>query len=78
MKKITITEQIEEIIFTLLKKNPKGLRWSQLLSEIKKSDPRFHPKTVNGTVWKIIEKYPDRIYKPEKGLFRSVEYKSQY
>ena len=45
----------------LLEKNPEGIRWTELLSQIKKSDRNFHPKTVNGCVWKLIEKFPDKV-----------------
>ena len=70
-----ITERINVKALELLEKHPEGLRWSELLSMIKASDPTFHPKTVNGCVWKLVEKYPDRIYKPSKGLFRLLKYK---
>ena len=70
-----VTERIYAKAFELLEKHPEGLRWSELLSNIKASDPTFHPKTVNGCVWKLVEKFPDRIYKPSKGLFRLLKYK---
>lgn len=75
LEPITVTGRIHATIFKLLEKNPEGLRWSELLLKIKESDPTFHPKTVNGCVWKLIEKYPDKVYKPSKGLFRLLKYK---
>lgn len=65
----TITGQIYEEIFEVLRKNPEGVRWSELTKELNKSG-KFHPKTINGCIWKLVEKYPDKVYKPEKGLFR--------
>lgn len=65
-----VTHQIYDSIFEILAKNPDGVRWSDLLRQIEKSNPNFHPKTVNGCVWKLVEKYPDKVYKPEKGLFK--------
>lgn len=73
--KTTITSQIYETIFDLLEKNPEGLRWSELLKEVAKKHPDFHPKTVNGCVWKLVEKYPDKVYKPKKGLFKLAKNK---
>lgn len=70
-----VTERIDTKAFELLEKHPEGLHWSDLLSKIKASDPTFHPKTVNGCVWKLVEKYPDMVYKPSKGLFRLLKYK---
>lgn len=76
MDKSTVTGRINAEAFELLEQHPEGLRWSELLSKIKESDPTFHPKTVNGCVWKLVEKYPDKIYKPSKGLFRLLKYRS--
>ncbi|WP_340818096.1 hypothetical protein [Methanolobus sp. WCC4] len=70
-----VTERINATALAILDKHPDGLRWSELISEIKESDPAFHPKTVNGCVWKLVERFPDRVYKPSKGLFRSLKYK---
>ena len=70
-----VTERIYAKAFELLEKHPEGLRWKELLTMIKESDQNFHPKTVNGCVWKLVQKYPDRIYKPSKGLFRLLKYK---
>lgn len=73
-KTVPVTHRIEAKAFELLEEHPEGIRWSELLSEIQKSDPTFHPKTVNGCVWKLVEKYPDKVYKPSKGLFRLLMY----
>ena len=73
---LPVTHRIYAKIFELLETHPGGLRWSELLLKIKDSDSSFHPKTVNGCVWKLIEKFPDKVYKPSKGLFRLVKYKA--
>lgn len=75
MDKNTVTGRIYTIIFELLEKNSEGLRWSELLSKIKEKDPSLHPKTVNGCVWKLVEKFPGQVYKPSKGMFRLLKYK---
>ena len=76
MDKPTVTGRINAKAFELLQQHPEGLRWSELLSKIKASDNSFHPKTVNGCVWKLVERFPDKVYKPSKGLFRLLKYKS--
>lgn len=76
-EKPTVIGRIYATIFELLEENPEGLHWSELLSKIKASDSSLHPKTVNGCVWKLVEKFPDKVYKPSKGLFRLLKYKSQ-
>lgn len=65
-----VTERIRATALQLLDQHPEGLRWTDLRTLIEESDPGFHPKTVNGCVWKLVETYPDRVYKPEKGRFR--------
>lgn len=72
----TITGRINAKALELLEENPEGLRWTDLLAKIKQSDPSLHPKTVNGCVWKLVEKFPDKVYKPAKGLFRLTKYKT--
>ncbi|NMB70120.1 hypothetical protein GYA27_02875 [candidate division WWE3 bacterium] len=72
---LPITHQIYNKIFELLEHNPEGLRWSVMLSKIREFDPNWHPKTINGSIWKLVEKYPDKVYKPSKGVFRLVKYK---
>lgn len=74
-KKPIITRRIYAKLFELLDKNPEGLHWSELISKIEASDHGFHPKTVNGCIWKLIEKFPDKVYKPSKGLFCLLKYK---
>jgi hypothetical protein len=70
-----VTERINAKALELLANHPEGIRWSDLLAMIMESDHSFHPKTVNGCVWKLAEKFPDRVYKPSKGLFRLLRYK---
>lgn len=72
---LTITGRVNAKALELLDTHPDGLRWTDLLREIKESDASLHPKTVNGCVWKLVEKFPDKVYKPSKGLFRLVKYK---
>lgn len=71
----TITGKIYEIIFKLLEENPDGIAWTKLLKMIAEKDNSLHPKTINGCVWKLVEKFPDLVYKPEKGLFRLTKFK---
>ncbi len=69
----TITGQIYLTIFKLLEEQPKGIQWTELNRQIQARHPDFHPKTINGCVWKLIEKFPERVHKPEKGLFQLIQ-----
>jgi hypothetical protein len=72
----TITGHIYAKALELLEKNPEGIRWKDLNEAIHKSYPKFHPKTINGCVWKLTEKFPDKVYKPSKGIFRLLKYRN--
>ncbi len=71
----TITGQINQKAIYLLSDSPEGIRWSEMLKLIQSAYPEFHPKTINGTVWKLVENNPKEVYKPEKGLFKHTKFK---
>lgn len=75
MKATNATGRINEKALEILEAHPEGVRWTDLKHQLEAWDHTLHPKTINGTVWKLTEKYPDKIYKPEKGLFRLLKYK---
>ena len=71
----TKTGRIYLKIFELLEQHPDGMRWVDLAKQVRASDSTIHPKTLNGCIWKLIDTFPDKVYKPTKGLFRLVKYK---
>jgi len=70
-----ITEQIRDIALELLKANPDGLRYSELIKNISERDIKFNTNTINGSIWNLDAIFPDIVYKPSRGLFRLVEFK---
>ncbi len=75
MKKPKLRERIRSIAYDLLAKNPQGLRYSELLRQIRQAAPDLNPNTVNTSIWNLETVVPLRIYKPMKGIFRLVEFK---
>lgn len=75
MKSDKVTHQITAKIFELLEKHKEGLQWAELARKVKASNSSFHPKTINGVIWKLVENFPDKIYKPSKGLFKLLKNK---
>jgi hypothetical protein len=71
----TKTELIQAKAIEILKGAPQGVRTSQLLRAIQDDLPDVHPKTINGTVWKLPETRPEEVYKPERGLFRHISFR---
>jgi hypothetical protein len=72
----TITGRIYAKALELLEQHPEGLRFTELRSKIEEAHPNFHPKTVNGCVWKLVQKFPDKVYKPFRGRYRLLKYQS--
>jgi hypothetical protein len=72
---MTITSLVYKIIFEELEKHPNGLQWSELVRLVKERDASIHPKTINGLIWKMVNKYPDMVHKPEKGRFQLLKFK---
>lgn len=74
-KTISITEQIRQIALDTLEKVPEGIRYSDLRREILKVNSDFNPNTINGATWDLDATYPDKIYKPDRGVFRLLVFK---
>ena len=72
----TTTGRIYSKALELLDQNPEGICRKDLNDAIPKSYPKFHQKTINGCIWKLTEKFPDKVYKPSKGIFRLLKYKN--
>ena len=75
MGRLMVTERINTEALNLLGQHPEGLHWSELAVKIKELDSKLHPKTINGCIWKLVQKFPDKVYKPSRGLFRLLKYK---
>jgi len=75
MPAANVTTRIKAKAFELLEQHPEGLRYSELHSKILESDGSFNRNTVNGCIWNLDVTFPDKIYKPSKGLFRLVKNK---
>jgi hypothetical protein len=76
MRQPRIRERIRSIAFDLLKRNPQGLRYSELHRQIRTIDPALNTSTINTSIWNLDAVEPDRVYKPVKGLFRLLEFEA--
>lgn len=75
MQSTKVTERIRATAFALLEQHPQGLRFSELHNRIKEADPAFNSNTINGRIWNLDAKFPSKVYKPSKGLFRLTKFK---
>jgi hypothetical protein len=73
----TIGKRITDVALDLLKQQPDGVRWAQLLRQVSQSDGSFNPHTIQGNLWDLDQRFPDKVYKPSRGLFRLLEFRDQ-
>ena len=71
----TIGERITSNAFQILRDNPEGLRYAELVRKVAASDSSFKTNTIHGNVWNLHEQFPDKVYKPSRGLFRLLEFR---
>ena len=70
-------EQIVTKVIDLLKANPQGLRYSEIVRRVKELLPEMQLNTIHGTVWDLDVEKPAEVYKPDRGLFRHVSFRGK-
>jgi SLT domain-containing protein len=75
MQPTKVTERIKAKALELLEQHPEGLRYSELHEKILAADSTYKPNTINGCIWNLDATYPEKVYKPSKGLFRLLKNK---
>jgi len=71
----TITGQIRKIALEILAEKPEGIRYSDMKRKILEQNADFNPNTISGATWDLDITYPDKVYKPDRGVFRLVKFK---
>ncbi len=74
-KATTITGQIQSIALEILENKPEGIRYSDLRRAVLEHNASFNTNTISGATWDLDVTYPDRIYKPDRGVFRLLKFK---
>lgn len=72
-----VTEQIRNKALEVLANNPVGVPYSRLVKFISESNKEFNVNTINGSIWNLDKKYPDKVYKPSRGIFRLVKFNNK-
>lgn len=73
----TRREKITDQAVQILKENPDGLRYSELVKALFDHFGNIPINTIYGTVWDLHSQHPNKIYKPSRGLFRLLEFRSR-
>lgn len=72
-KKDRITAEAEKLLET----HPDGLRFSELVKALQGIFPGELYGNFTGSIWNLDARFPDKIYKPARGLFRLTKYKAE-
>lgn len=70
-----IRKRIRALAVDLLKKHPDGIRYAQLVRQVLDADGSFKPNTVHGSVWNLDQVFPEKVYRPSRGLFRLADFR---
>ena len=71
----TYKERIEAKAIEILRSNPNGVRYSNLVKQIKDSLPDANINHIRGTIWDLDATRAAEVYKAGRGLFRHVVFK---
>jgi len=73
----TRREKIISKAIDILKLNPNGVRYSDLVRKIDEEFPEIPVNTIHGTVWNLETRVPNEVYKAARGLFRHVAFREE-
>jgi hypothetical protein len=71
----TRKEAIHKKALEILDANPKGIRYSELVSQIGEVLPDIPKNTIHGNVWNLDMVLPAQVYKPARGVWKSTKYR---
>lgn len=72
-----LEEQIHQSAIGLISEKQDGLRYSQLVEEVKKKLPDIAENTIATYLQTIDKSHPESVYRPSRGVFRSVKFKEE-
>ncbi len=75
--KRSIGKRIADLALEQLRQHPDGVRYADLVRQVLQSDASFKPNTVLGNVYALDQRFPGKVYKPSRGLFRLLEFRDQ-
>ena len=73
----TKKEKIIRKALELIKSNPNGIRYSNLVKSIHNGYPEIPINTIHGIVWNLETREQNEVYKPARGLFRHVSFREK-
>ncbi len=71
----TKKERITEKAFELLGATSHGIQFSELVAKLHTAFPDDPHGTITGSIWNLDARFPERIYKPARGLYRLIKFR---
>jgi hypothetical protein len=71
----TITGQIRQIAFEILNEKPEGIRYSDLVKKILEQNSSLKSNSIAGVIVNLEVAFPNKVYKPDRGVFRLLKFK---
>jgi len=65
-------KEIRAEALRIVKKNPGGIRFGQLLGQIQSASPETPSNTIQGSIWNLDTVMPTEVKKPSRGLYQPV------
>ncbi len=69
-KKVKLYQQVKSKVVEILKENPNGLYYMDLMRKTQEKLPKVQFNTIRRNFGIFLEQEPDKIYKPARGLYR--------
>lgn len=73
----TKREKVIAKAIEIIKANPDGVRYSDLVTKIHKTFPEFPVNTIHGSLWDFKAHLPKEIYQPARGIYRDVVFRKE-
>jgi len=73
----TRREKIISAALDILKSNPNGVRYSELVRAVHAALQEIPVNTIHGTVWNLETRVPSEVYKAARGVFRHIIFREQ-
>jgi len=73
----TKREKITLKAIEIIKNNPDGIRYSELVRQIHQEFPDIPVNTIHGTIWNLDSRMYSKVYKPARGLFRHTTFRDK-
>jgi len=68
-------ELIQNAAIALLEGAPEGIRWMALQRGVRAALPESQHNTIKGNLVRLVDDYPDTVYKPARGLFKATAFR---